>query len=330
MEPSLSRHPLCWLSLLIGILSPGQPELQLTGLQPSIPIEKQNRMKKKDDQKKFKVVLVGSGDRRPKVVEQAKKLRPSIEAVVEVVGEEFDYSENPGQMGADFAIVLGGDGSILRAATRMGDQQIPVLGVNLGKLGFLADVNPCCVEAALASVDQGECRLVDHLMLSIEVFRGEEKVAQKTGLNEVSILGGPPFDIQRLDLAVDGIPATSYSCDGLIISTPVGSTAHNLSAGGPILRKDLQAFVISPISPHTLTVRPVVDSADRVYELVAAKPNESAAVVLDGQVVTKLQAGDRVRVFRSKSIFQLIEVSGNNYYQTLREKLGWGGEIKKS
>ena len=88
--------------------------------------------------------------------------------------------------------------------------------------------------------------------------------------------------------------------------------------------------MISPISPHTLTVRPVVDSADRVYELVAAKPNESAAVVLDGQVVTKLQAGDRVRVFRSKSIFQLIEVSGNNYYQTLREKLGWGGEIKKS
>ena len=82
MEPSLSRHPLCWLSLLIGILSPGQPELQLTGLQPSIPIEKQNRMKKKDDQKKFKVVLVGSGDRRPKVVEQAKELRPSIEAVV--------------------------------------------------------------------------------------------------------------------------------------------------------------------------------------------------------------------------------------------------------
>ena len=286
-------------------------------------------MKKKDGQKKFKVVLVGSGDRRPKVIEQANELRPLIESVVEVVGEEFDYSENPGKMGADFAIVLGGDGSILRAATRMEDSQIPVLGVNLGKLGFLADVNPCDVESALKSTDQGEFSLIDHLMLQLQIFRGDEMIAEKTGLNEVAILGGPPFDIQQLDLLVDGIPATSYSCDGLIISTPVGSTAHNLSAGGPILRKDLQAFVISPISPHTLTVRPIVDTADRVYELVAADPNESACVVLDGQIVTKLQAGDRVRVSRAKSIFQLIEVSGNNYYRTLREKLGWGGEFKK-
>ena len=287
-------------------------------------------MKKPDGQKKFKVVLVGSGDRRPKLLGQAQELRPMIESVVDVVGEEFDYSENPGEMGADFAIVLGGDGSILRAATRMEDSQIPVLGVNLGKLGFLADVNPCCVDTALNSIEAGECRLVDHLMLQVQVFRGDEVIAEKTGLNEVSVLGGPPFDIQRLDLSVDGVPATSYNCDGLIISTPVGSTAHNLSAGGPILRKDLQAFVISPISPHTLTVRPVVDTADRVYELVATKPNDSACVVLDGQILTKLQAGDRVRVSRAKSIFQLIEVSGNNYYGTLREKLGWGGEIKKS
>ena len=287
-------------------------------------------MKKTDGQEKFKVVLVGSGDRRPKVVQQSKILRPKIEKVVDVVAEEFDYSENPGQMGADFAIVLGGDGSILRAATRMENSQIPVLGVNLGKLGFLADVNPDDIEPALRSIDCGKFKLVDHLMLQIQVFRGEEIVAEKTGLNEVSILGGPPFDIQLLDLKVDGVPATAYNCDGLIISTPVGSTAHNLSAGGPILRKDLQAFVISPISPHTLTVRPVVDTADRVYELIATKPNESACVVLDGQIVTKLQAGDRVRVSRAKSVFQLIEVSGNNYYCTLREKLGWGGEIKKS
>ena len=167
-------------------------------------------------------------------------------------------------------------------------------------------------------------------MLHAEVIRDGKTIAEKTGLNEVAILGGPPYEIQQLDLAVDGIPATSYNCDGLIISTPVGSTAHNLSAGGPILRKDLQAFVISPISPHTLTVRPVVDTADRVYELVATNPNESACVVLDGQIVTKLQAGDRLCVSRSKSIFQLIEVSGHNYYRTLREKLGWGGEIKKT
>ena len=286
-------------------------------------------MQKQDGQSRFKVVLVGSGDRRPKVVGQSKELRPLIENVVDVIGEEFDYSENPGKMGADFAIVLGGDGSILRAATRMRESQIPVLGVNLGKLGFLADVNPCDVELALNCIDLGKFQLIDHLMMQIQVIRDGEQIADQTGLNEVAILGGPPYDIQQLGLTVDGVPATTYSCDGLIISTPVGSTAHNLSAGGPILRKDLQAFVISPISPHTLTVRPIVDSADRVYELVATNPNESACVVLDGQTISKLQAGDRVRVSRAKSIFQLIEVSGNNYYQTLREKLGWGGEFKK-
>lgn len=286
-------------------------------------------MKKRDDQKKYRVVLVGSGDRRPKVVGQAKELRPVIENFVEVVGEEFDYSGNPGEMGADFAIVLGGDGSILRAATRMEDSQIPVLGVNLGRLGFLADVSPRDIEPALASIDSEQFQLIDHLMLSLEVIRDGEPIAAKTGLNEVAVLGGAPFDIQRLDLVVDGIPATTYNCDGLIISTPVGSTAHNLSAGGPILRKDLQAFVISPISPHTLTVRPVVDSADRVYELVATNPNESACVLLDGQIVSPLQAGDRIRVSRAKSVFQLIEVSGHNYYRTLREKLGWRGEMIK-
>ena len=164
-------------------------------------------------------------------------------------------------------------------------------------------------------------------MLRIEVIRGEKTIAEKTGLNEVAILGGPPYEIQQLDLAVDGVAATSYSCDGLIISTPVGSTAHNLSAGGPILRKDLQAFVISPISPHTLTVRPVVDTADRVYEIVVSKPNDSTCAVLDGQVLSPLTANDRLRIQRADHVFQMIQVAGNSYYRTLREKLGWSGQF---
>jgi len=287
-------------------------------------------MQKTGKENRFRVALIGSGDRRPRSIQQADSLRPRIEKHVEVVGENFDFSKSPSAMGADFAIVLGGDGSILRSAKRMKDDQIPVLGVNLGKLGFLADISPDAIESALESIDREEFKLVDHLMMRVEVWRGDEIIAQDTGLNEVAILGGPPFQIQQIGLCVDGQKATSYSCDGLIISTPVGSTAHNLSAGGPILRKDLHAFVISPISPHTLTTRPVVDSADRVYELVATKPNASACVVLDGQMMSQLQANDRVRVFRAESIFQLIEVSGNNYYLTLREKLGWRGQFQKS
>ncbi len=280
--------------------------------------------------RRLKTVLMASGDRRPQSVEQARELKPLIEKIVDVVGEDFDYSKNPAELGADFVIVLGGDGSILRASRQMGSQQLPVLGVNLGKLGFLADVKPDEISASLQCVMNNEHRLTNHLMIRAEIFRDGKKINDSLGLNELAILGGPPFDIQQIDVYVDGQSATSYSCDGLIVSTPIGSTAHNLSAGGPILRNDLQAFVIQPISPHTLTVRPVVDSADRVYELVASKANGSSCAVLDGQVISPLQATDRVRVSRAESVFQLIEVSGNNYYRTLREKLGWGGQFEKA
>jgi len=114
----------------------------------------------------------------------------------------------------------------------------------------------------------------------------------------------------------------------LIISTPVGSTAHSLSAGGPILRKNLQAFVISPISPHTLTNRPVVDSADRVYELVVANAREATPVVVDGRILCTLEPGDRVRVEKADARFTLVAAPGHGYYRTLREKLGWGGRLK--
>ena len=114
---------------------------------------------------------------------------------------------------------------------------------------------------------------------------------ERLGLNEVAVLAGPPFAILDIDLYVDAELVTTYSCDGLIVSTPVGSTAHSLSAGGPILRQDLQAFVISPISPHTLTNRPVVDSADRVYEMVVPEPHAGTSVVVDGRVLCQARAG---------------------------------------
>jgi len=274
------------------------------------------------------VILLGSGDRKPDLLPAARELRPKIEKWVEIVEEDFSYEKDLSDCDAEFAIVLGGDGSILRAAKQMGKNQKPVLGVNLGKLGFLADIHSDSVVAALQHVVAGEFRLVDHLMMRCQVIRDDNLIADQIGLNEAAILGGPPFDIQTIDLYVDGDLATSYRCDGLIISTPVGSTAHNLSTGGPILRKNLQAFVISPISPHTLTVRPVVDRCDRIYEIVASKPNQSTCIVLDGQVLSRLESTDRVRIQRADPVFQLIEIPGKNYYRTLREKLGWGGQIQ--
>jgi NAD+ kinase len=274
------------------------------------------------------VLLLGSGE-RPRVKEASTQLRPLIEEFAEIVVCDFDYREDLSQYQADFAIVLGGDGSILRAAKQMGSRQIPLLGVNLGRLGFLADISPDELAHCLPQLAAGQCEIIHHLMFTCTVIRGNQVLDSHLGLNEMAILGGPPYSMLYIDLYVDSDLVTTYSCDGLIISTPVGSTAHSLSAGGPILRKDLQAFVVLPISPHTLTVRPVVDTADRVYEAHVRESNESTSVVVDGVAIHRLTAEDRVRVQRAEPSFQMIEIQERKYYRTLREKLGWGGDVKR-
>lgn len=275
-----------------------------------------------------RVLLLGNGQ-RANVHAEAERLQPLIKQHAEIVVSDFEKREDLCDVVADFAVVLGGDGAILHAVKQLGANQVPILGVNLGKLGFLAALSPEEFVRVFPSVCAGEGYIVDHLMLACTVLRSGEAIHHLLGLNEMAILGGPPFAMIDIDLYVDSILATTYSCDGLIISTPVGSTAHSLSAGGPILRKSLQAFVISPISPHTLTVRPVVDRADRVYEAVVQQTRASASVVVDGSVVCALESNDRVRVCRAESQFRMIEVGGQNYYRTLREKLGWRGHIRQ-
>ncbi len=264
---------------------------------------------------------------RPMMRERGEQLRPILEPAVELLAWDWSFSVDLAALRPDIVIVLGGDGSILRAARQMGMQQFPVLGVNLGRLGFLADISPEELESALVKMRQGDARIVEHLMFEWQIIRDDRALPPQLGLNEAAVLAGGSFRMLEVQLYVDAQLVTTYSCDGLIVSTPVGSTAHSLSSGGPILRKDLQAFVISPISPHTLTNRPVVDSADRVYELVVERPHPGTSLVVDGQKACELQTGERVRIQRSTARFKLIEAGGHNYYRTLREKLGWGGQL---
>ncbi|MCH2114168.1 MAG: NAD(+)/NADH kinase [Pirellulales bacterium] len=273
------------------------------------------------------VLMLANGD-HPEIRERAARLRPILEKHVDVVALVDNLAAELPAEQVDFAVVFGGDGSMLRAAHCMGYQQIPVLGVNLGHLGFLADIQPEQLDQVLPCLVAGDYRVVRHLMFECDVQRGGTEMLSVLGLNEVAVLAGAPFAIMDVQLYVDAELVTTYSCDGLIVSTPVGSTAHSLSAGGPILRKDLQALVISPISPHTLTNRPVVDSADREYELVVPAPHEGTSLVIDGKVVGSVTAEDRIRIRRATAQFQLIEVRGHGYYRTLREKLGWGGRLK--
>lgn len=282
--------------------------------------------------RRLRAVVIADAS-RPELAERSSQLRPLIEQYVDAAAIVTDLNGEMPDCRADLAIVLGGDGTMLRAARLMSDRQIPVLGVNLGRLGFLADVRPEYLDGALHSVVEGRYRLVRHLMFRWHVrsdghsWQPHEIRAEGIGLNEAAVLAGAPFAMLEVQLYVDGELVTTYSCDGLIVSTPVGSTAHNLSAGGPILRKDLQAFVVSPISPHTLTNRPVVDAADRVYELAIPQPHPGTALVVDGNVVCSLTSADRIRIQRADAEFQLIEVEGRGYYRTLREKLGWGGRL---
>jgi NAD+ kinase len=275
----------------------------------------------------LRAILLGAAD-RPHVMEEAGRLRPEIEKLVEIVHCDFTGAHDMSAVEADLAIVLGGDGSILRAARQMAHRQLPAIAANMGKLGYLANIATDELLTVLADYKVGKLQIVEHLMFECSLFRAGEPLFRQLGLNEVAIQAGIPFSVININLYVDSELATTYSCDGVVVSTPVGSTAYCLSAGGPILRQNMSAFVVVPLCPHTLTNRPVVDTADRVYELEVPHPNPGSSVVVDGRVLGQILPGDRVRVEQSSARFKLITGKGHGYYRTLRDKLGWGGQFK--
>jgi NAD+ kinase len=270
----------------------------------------------------MRIFVLGNAQ-RPGVCEEAERLRPYLEQHCEIVVFDLHQRADLSTADADLTLVLGGDGAILRAARQMGYRQRPVLGVNLGKLGFLADVTAADLYTCFPCVLSGNFQVTEHLMFECVV---ESPAGSQTflGLNEVAVQTGPPFHMLDLDLVVDGEAVSRFSGDGLIVSTPIGSTAHSLSAGGPILGRGLDAFVITPICPHALTNRPVVDSADKQYTIAIRRASASTMLILDGQENVPMTTEHRVTVRRAPVRFGLVKVPGRSYYQTLREKLRWG------
>lgn len=229
---------------------------------------------------------------------------------------------------AELVVVLGGDGTILRTCRQLGRQQRPILGVNLGRLGFLADLSPSEFLQQLGELAERRFRVIHHLMFSCLWEKEDGTSESHLGLNEVAILSAGSLQMLRVDLAIDEEKVTTFRGDGLIVATPVGSTAHSLAAGGPILKQDLQAFVITPISPHTLTNRPLVDRADCVYCLTVPEAAPGVMLVIDGQIRRPLSPGDRVVIRRAAETFQLVRLPHHSYYGTLHRKLGWGGQTR--
>ncbi|MBI1831236.1 MAG: NAD(+)/NADH kinase [Planctomycetes bacterium] len=271
----------------------------------------------------MKVYVLGNAG-RPGVADAVEKCLPLLQENVEVLlvdlRQEHDLAEVPP---ADLALVFGGDGAILRAARQMGYRQAPVLGVNLGRLGFLADIAVQVFEESFAHVLQRDFTVTRHLMFECDIESDDQKQTV-LGLNEVVMHAMPPLRLVDLEVEVDGVAAARFGADGLIVSTPVGSTAHNLSAGGPILAQELSAFVITPICPHTLTYRPIVESADKRITVRLSPGADNALVAVDGQAVAQVTPQHRLVVRKAPVMFQLVKVLGRGYYQTLRDKLSWG------
>lgn len=256
------------------------------------------------------------------VREVAERLRPVLEAQGQVVVFDLEQAISLADVNADIAVVLGGDGAILRAARQMGYQQIPVLGVNLGKLGFLAEFSVAAADDYLRNIGQGLGRVSSHLMLECSL-QSHGQSHTFLGLNEIVVTVGPPFRMLDISLDIDGVEVLRFAGDGLILSTPIGSTAHNLAAGGPILGQELQAFVVTPLAAHTLAGRPLVESSEKLYRIHLSQPR-GAWLVVDGQDQLALDGHEVIEVRRASMPFRLIKAPGPGYYAALRDKLRWG------
>jgi NAD+ kinase len=224
----------------------------------------------------------------------------------------------------DVIVVLGGDGTMLSVARLVGGSGVPILGVNLGGLGFITEVNKDEIIAALDKALAGSCSMEERIMLSAVVSRHDEKIADFIVLNDVVINKGALARIIDLETYVHDSYVATFKADGLIISTPTGSTAYSLSAGGPILYPTLNSIVLTPICPHTLTNRPIVLPDDFTVEIILRSESEDVFLTLDGQVGFSLKKNDTVTIKKSGFTTKLLIPCERDYFQILRAKLKWG------
>ena len=228
----------------------------------------------------------------------------------------------------DFAVVFGGDGAIISAARTLSQSKVPVIGVNLGKLGFLAEFSINELEEFFDDIISGKACIERRMMLNCRVFRRGRERFGAVAVNDVFITAGAPFRTIELKMAIDGQPIAGCMSDGVIISTPTGSTAYNLSAGGPILSGKMEAMVITPICPHSLSFRPIVIKADSVAEVFGVQVNKGTTVSVDGQTSCRLSVADVVRVQREKGDFLVVNNPLRTQWDTLAAKLNWAGRPK--
>lgn len=264
------------------------------------------------------------------VVIVTKPKRPEVARVAAELIEWFKTkniaaSTDPETAGeADLAVVVGGDGTLLAAARLLGDRQIPILAINQGGLGFLTEVTMDQLYPALERLLEGHFVTERRMMMDIAVAHAGKKVAAYRALNDVVINKGTLSRIIELEVRVDGQYVSRFRSDGLIVATPTGSTAYNLSAGGPIIFPSMSAMVVTPICSHTLTNRPIVLPPGVKIEITLRSSQDEVYVTVDGQVGLKLEMDDHLVIEKSDVAVKLVAPTDKNYFDVLRGKLKWG------
>ena len=273
-----------------------------------------------------KTVLILGNMEKPGVSDQIESLLPWFKRLAGVMGvfpARGTLDANVSR--ADLCVVFGGDGTLLSAARMLVDTSVPLLGVNMGKLGFLAEYSVEHLRKHLADILAGKASVTERMMLQVCIHcnRHTERFTSPAA-NDVVVAAGEPF--RMIDLAVTrgGEQIARYSGDGLIVATPTGSTGYNMSAGGTIMEPTLRAVAITPVAPHTLSLRPIAVGIDEPITVHAERVNAGSAVIVDGQVRADLRAGDVIEISPAKMPLRIITHPGLTFFKTLSTKLKWG------
>lgn len=248
----------------------------------------------------------------------------------QLVGKALDQALDIDQFGdaIDLCVVVGGDGSMLGAGRKIAATGVPMLGLNRGTLGFLTDITPDEIEQRMVPVLKGNYSQSERFLLHAQVSRDGQPLGDGFAVNDVVVHPGESVRMMEFELYVDGEFVNSQRSDGLIVSTPTGSTAYALSAGGPILFPELDAIVVVPLNPHTLSNRPIVLSGSAEIEIRVGSRNElHPRVTCDGHQTVVSMPGDVIRVHKHSHSIKLIHPSDHNFYQICRSKLGWSSRL---
>jgi len=272
-----------------------------------------------------KTILVLGHMGKEGVAGQIDALGPWFAQRAEVLAvQDTHEAAAPQWASADLCVVFGGDGTLLSAARTLAGTGVPLLGVNMGKLGFLAEFSVEQMQEHFDDILAGKIAPTERMMLDVGVDDEDERVFSSPAANDVAISSGPPFRMIDLNVAKGDSQIARYRGDGLVIATPNGSTGYNMSAGGPILEPTLDAVTITPIAPHSLSMRPIVVRSDREICITAVGVNPGSAVIVDGQVSTALLDGQKVVVARADVPMRIVPHPARRFFQTLSDKLQWG------